>query len=52
MATQKRKKNKLAFPLGVITVILAIIGLITAISFSVDTVRNLTDKTADKKTAV
>ena len=49
MATQKRKKNKLAFPLGVITVILAIIGLITAISFSVDTVRNLTDKTADKK---
>ena len=49
MATKTRKKNKLAFPLGVITVILAVIGLITAISFSVDTVKNLTDKTADKK---
>ncbi len=49
MAAKKRKKNKLAFPLGVLTIILAIIGLITAISFSVDTVKNLTDKTADKR---
>ncbi len=49
MATKKTKKNKFAFPLGVLTVILAIIGLITAVSFSVDTVKNLTDKTADKR---
>lgn len=49
MATKTRKKNKLAFPLGVLTVILAIIGLIATVTFSVDTVKNLTDKTADKK---
>lgn len=50
MAAKKRKKkNKLAFPLGVLTVILAIIGIITVVGFSVDTVRNLTDKTALKK---
>lgn len=49
MATKKKKKNKLAFPLGVFTIILAIIGLITVVGFSVDTVKNLTDKTALKK---
>ena len=49
MAAKKRKKNKLAFPLGILTVILAIIGLITVVGFSVDTVKNLTDKTAQKK---
>lgn len=47
MATAK--KNKLAFPIGVIAAILAVIGLITVIRFSADTVRNLADKTADKK---
>ena len=45
----KAKKNKLAFPIGIIAGILAIIGLITVIKFSVDTVKNLTDNTADKK---
>lgn len=49
MAAKKRKKNKLAFPVGVIAIILAIIGLVTVIDFSIDTVKNLTDKTADKK---
>lgn len=49
MATKKKKKNKLAFPIGILTVIFAIIGLVTVVSFSVDTVKNLTDKTADKK---
>ncbi len=49
MAAKKRKKNKLAFPVGVIAAILAIIGLITVVKFSVDTVQNLTDKTAEKK---
>lgn len=47
MATAK--KNKLAFPIGVIAAILAVIGLITVIRFSADTVKNLADKTADKK---
>lgn len=45
----KAKKNKLAFPIGVIAGILAVIGLITVIKFSVDTVKNITDNTADKK---
>ncbi len=45
----KAKKNKLAFPIGIIAGILAVIGLITVIGFSVDTVKNLADKTADKK---
>ena len=49
MAARKRKKNKLAFPVGVIAIILAIIGLVTVVDFSIDTVKNLTDKTADKK---
>lgn len=49
MAAKKRKKNKLAFPVGVIAIILAIIGLVTVVRFSVDTVQNLTDKTAEKK---
>lgn len=45
----KTKKNKLAFPIGIIAAILAVVGLITVIRFSADTVKNLTDKTADKK---
>lgn len=45
----KAKKNKLAFPIGVIAAILAVVGLITVIKFSVDTVKNLADHTADKK---
>lgn len=43
------KKNKLAFPLGIIASILAVIGLITVIKFSTDGIKNLTDNTADKK---
>ncbi len=45
----KAKKNKLAFPIGVIAFVLAIIGFITVINFTVDTVKNLADNTADKK---
>lgn len=45
----KAKKNKLAFPIGIIAGILAVIGLITVIRFSADTVKDLTDNTADKK---
>ncbi|MBQ2842021.1 MAG: hypothetical protein IJE72_03200 [Clostridia bacterium] len=49
MSAKKTKKNKFAFPVGIIAIILAIIGLITVVRFSVDTVQNLTDKTAQKK---
>ena len=45
----KAKKNKHAFPIGIIAAILAVIGLITVIRFSADTIKNVADKTADKK---
>ncbi len=48
MAKNKGKKNKLAFPVGVIAGILAVVGLITVIRFTVDTVKDFTDKTAEK----
>lgn len=44
-----KKKNKLAFPIGIIAGILAVIGLVSVINFSVDTIKNLTDKTAQKQ---
>lgn len=49
--TKKSKggKNSLAFPIGVIASILAVIGLITVISFGVDAFKNISDKTAEKK---
>lgn len=43
-----KKKNKLAFPVGIIAAVLAVIGLITVIRFSADTVKNLTNNAADK----
>ena len=44
----KAKKNKLAFPVGVIAAVLAVIGLITVIRFSADTVKNLANNSAEK----
>ncbi len=44
-----KTKNRLAFPIGIIAGILAVIGLITIIRFSVDTIQNLSDKAAEKK---
>lgn len=51
MAKQKKNKggkNSLAFPIGIIATVLAVIGLITVISFTVNTFKNISDKTADK----
>lgn len=45
---KNKGKNKLAFPIGIIAGILAIVGLITVINFTVDKINNLTDKTAEK----
>ncbi len=45
---KNKVKNKLAFPVGIIAGILAIVGLITVINFTVDKVHDLTDKTAEK----
>ena len=47
MANNKTK-NKLAFPVGIIAGILAIVGLVTVINFTVDKINDLTDKTAEK----
>lgn len=44
-----KKKNKLSFFVGVIAIVLAIIGAITVIGFASDTVKDLTDKTKQKK---
>ncbi len=45
---KNKGKNKLAFPIGIIAGILAIVGLITVINFAIDTVKDFTDKTAEK----
>lgn len=45
---KNKGKNKLAFPIGIIAGILAIVGLITVINFTVDKVKDFTDKTAEK----
>lgn len=45
----KGGKNSLAFPIGIIASILALVGLITVISFGINTVKNISDKTAEKK---
>lgn len=46
---KSKNKNRLAFPIGIIAAVLAVIGLITVIKFSADTIQNLSDKTAEKK---
>lgn len=48
MAEEKRKRNRLAFPLGLILIILAVVGAVTAARSGVDLVKNLTDK-SDRK---
>ena len=52
MARKKQKggkKNAFALPIGIIASILAVIGLISVIGFTADTVRKFTDKTAQKQ---
>lgn len=48
MAARKQRKNKYAFPVGVIAMILAIIGAVTVVRFAVDSVRSLTDNSTKK----
>lgn len=45
----KTTKNKLAFPVGIIAAVLAVIGLITVIRFSADTFSNLSENSEEKK---
>lgn len=44
----KKKKNRFAFPVGVIALILAVIGLIAVIKFGIGAVKNITDNSAKK----
>lgn len=39
----KRKKNRFAFPIGVVAMILAVIGAFSVAKFSINTVKNITD---------
>ena len=45
---KRKKKNRLAVPVGIITLVFAVIGVITVIGFASDAVRNISDKTAEK----
>ncbi len=44
----KKKKNRFAFPIGVIALILAVIGLVSVIKFGIGAVKNITDNSAKK----
>ena len=46
---KQTKKNRLAFPIGVVAIILAVIGAITVAGFVSDTVKNIADNTQQKK---
>ena len=45
---QKSGKNRLAFPIGIIILILAVIGAVSTVRFVSDSVKKMTDNTADK----
>ncbi|MBO5859367.1 MAG: hypothetical protein J6R20_06280, partial [Clostridia bacterium] len=47
--TNKSGKNKLAFPIGIIVLILAIVGTVSTVRFAADSVKKLTDNSADKQ---
>ncbi len=46
--SNKSGKNKLAFPIGIIVLILAVVGIISTVKFAVDSVKKMTDDSADK----
>lgn len=46
--SNKSGKNKLAFPIGIIVLILAVVGIISTVKFAVDSIKKMTDNSADK----
>lgn len=46
--SNKSGKNKLAFPIGIIVLILAVVGIISTVKFAVDSVKKMTDNSAEK----
>lgn len=46
---KKNGKNKLAFPIGIVAIVLAVIGLVSVVRFAVDSIGRLGDDTEEKK---
>lgn len=46
--TKKSGKNKLAFPIGIIILILAVVGTVATVRFAANSVKKITDNSADK----
>ena len=44
----KKSKNKLAFPIGIIVLILAVVGAVSTIRFAADSIKKMADDSADK----
>lgn len=46
--TRKSGKNRLAFPIGIIILILAVVGAVSTVRFAADSLKKITDDSADK----
>ena len=47
--TNKSSKSKLAFPIGIIVLILAVVGAVSTVKFAADSIKKMADNTADKQ---
>ena len=47
--TNKGVKSKLAFPIGIIVLILAVVGAISTVKFAADSIKKMADNSADKQ---
>lgn len=47
--TNKSSKSKLAFPIGIIVLILAVVGAVSTVKFAADSIKKMADDTADKQ---
>ncbi len=45
---KKGGRNKLAFPIGIIVLILAVVGAVSTVRFAADSIKKMTDDSADK----
>ncbi len=44
----KKSRSKLAFPIGIIVLILAVVGAVSTVRFAADSIKKMTDDSADK----
>ena len=47
--TNKNGKSKIAFPIGIIVLILAVVGAVSTVKFAADSIKNMANDTADKQ---